>query len=157
MQYHLRLAIPEDATIIARLRIDLLLATGELQESSDLSAFELRTTQYLIDAITNDAYIGWVAKSGEKIVGMGGVNVFRRLPSPANLTGEEWYLLNMYTLPAYRGLAIGLAITQAAITHAETLGVRRIWLDTTDVGRSVYEKAGFASMGMASAMEYIVS
>ena len=157
MPYQIRLATPEDANAMARLRVALLQDTGELQESSELQAFVDLSAQYFVEAITDHSYVGWVAEDEAQLVGMGGVNVFRRLPYPANPAGEEWYLLNMYTLPAYRGLGIGSAITRAATAHAEAMGVHRVWLDTTDEGRPVYAKAGFIPSDAGSAMEYIVS
>ncbi len=87
----------------------------------------------------------------------GGVNVFRRLPYPDNPQGEEWYLLNMYTLPDYRGSSLGRAITQAAIDYAKAQGIYRIWLNATDAGRSVYQQAGFVPVEGASEMVYIVA
>ncbi len=157
MTYQIRLATIEDAISMARLRVELLQDTGELQASIDIQAFADLSAQYFIDAITDGSYIGWVAESEGQVVGIGGANVFRRLPYPANPAGEEWYLLNMYTLPTYRGLGIGSAITRAAIAHAKALGVRRVWLDATEEGRPVYEKAGFRPTDAALAMEYIMS
>lgn len=157
MAYQIRLATPEDAIPMARLRVELLQDTGEPQDASDIAAFADLSAQYFIDALTDRSYIGWVAESEGQIVGIGGANVFRRLPYPANPTGEEWYLLNMYTRPDYRGLGIGSEITRAAIAQAEVAGVRRVWLDATEEGRPVYEKAGFSSTDTALAMEYLVS
>ena len=128
---------------MAQLRVNLLQDTGELQNTSDIQAFMTISAQYFTEAISNRTYIGWVAESEGQLVGTGGVNVFRRLPYPANPVGEEWYLLNMYTLPAYRGFGIGSAITRAAIDYAKASGVHRVWLDATDEGKPVYEKVGF--------------
>jgi GNAT superfamily N-acetyltransferase len=53
--------------------------------------------------------------------------------------------MNMYTVPERRRQGIAGLLMAELASHARSIGVRRLWLRTSSMGRSVYEKQGFAA------------
>jgi GNAT superfamily N-acetyltransferase len=50
----------------------------------------------------------------------------------------------MYTVPAWRGRGVATALLNATMEHAKYQRARLVYLHTSDSGRGVYEKFGFA-------------
>ncbi len=57
--------------------------------------------------------------------------------------GLEAYIMNMYTLPEWRGQGVATALVQSILHYVQQTSARRIWLHTTEAGRHVYEQCGF--------------
>lgn len=75
----------------------------------------------------------------------GTLALFVRLPYPGNLAGREAYLLNMYTVPAWRARGIATALLDAMTAHARAMGLGKVWLHASDAGRPLYERIGFVA------------
>ncbi|KYG36762.1 acetyltransferase [Bacillus gaemokensis] len=60
-----------------------------------------------------------------------------------NLEGKEAYILNMYTLPEYRGNGLAKKLLQHCIKECKENGVKRIWLHSSKDGELLYKKMGF--------------
>jgi GNAT superfamily N-acetyltransferase len=58
--------------------------------------------------------------------------------------GLEGYILNMLTVPEYRGRGLASDIVRGLLDCAREAGAGLVWLRATDQGRPVYEKLGFA-------------
>lgn len=58
------------------------------------------------------------------------------MPTFSDSTGKRAHLMNVYTYIAYRQIEI-------LIDEAKNKGVTEISLDSTDLGRPLYEKLGF--------------
>jgi len=70
--------------------------------------------------------------------------VLRRQPSSRrNLSGRWGYLMNVFTLPAYRRQGLSSMLLGKITEHAATLGITAFELHATEVGAQVYEKNGF--------------
>ena len=69
----------------------------ELQE-------QLRT--YFGTAIADNSCIGYFAKSGDDIAGVGQIIIRSQPGNFKNISGKVGYLMNMYTVPAYRNKGI---------------------------------------------------
>ena len=76
-------------------------------------------------------------------VGIGSVHI-RRVPGNfKNPSGVWGYLMNMYTLPEYRGRGICSRILTLLVDEGRQLGITAFELHATEQGRPVYEKNGF--------------
>ncbi len=61
-------------------------------------------------------------------------------------SGNKAYIMNMYTNPAYRRKGIATKILDMLVNDAKNKGITDISLETTDMGRPLYEKYGFIKM-----------
>ncbi|WP_334852677.1 GNAT family N-acetyltransferase [Nostoc sp.] len=62
-----------------------------------------------------------------------------------NLSGLEAYILNVYTIPMWRGQGIVTALLKQIISFVRATEAKRLWLHTTEDGKRIYEKLGFVS------------
>lgn len=49
----------------------------------------------------------------------------------------------MYTKNAYRGKGIATTLLTKLVEEAKSLGIKKIWLGASKLGRPVYKKFGF--------------
>ena len=55
--------------------------------------------------------------------------------------------MNMYTAPKYRKQGIAIHTLDLLVKEAKKQGVTQITLEATEMGRPLYEKYGFQSLG----------
>ncbi len=104
----------------------------------------------------NRAYYQWALPAGEHIAcfacadgqraGCGGLCLYQEMPSPENPGGRCAFLMNIYCRPAYRRHGIGEAVVRWLLDQAKERKVTKIYLETTEEGRPLYEKIGFTDM-----------
>jgi len=72
------------------------------------------------------------------------VSVFYQVMSTYhNPTGKKTYIMNMYTAPEYRRQGIAIHTLDLLVKDVRKQGVLQIALETTEMGRPLYEKYGF--------------
>jgi GNAT superfamily N-acetyltransferase len=141
----IRRATADDADEMARLRRDMqaeLLTTGDRTLALD-AASSRQNRDYFREKLPAGEFVAFLAETGGVIAGTSGMVVYRAPPTQGNPTGVEGYIMNMYTVPAYRGQGIATRLLERLVEHASGLGARRVWLRASDVGRPVYEHFGF--------------
>lgn len=74
---------------------------------------------------------------------IGSLCLFSRIPYQENLTGQEGYILNIFTSKNYRKQGMANQILDAIIDEAKKRGVRRLWLSSSDQGKPIYLDKGF--------------
>lgn len=94
---------------------------------------------------THTACFAFNEESGE-IVGCGGICYQEEMPSPDNLTGTNGYLMNIYTLPEYRGRGVGRKIIDFLVDEAKRKGTGKIYLESSKDAKHLYEEIGFSDM-----------
>ena len=87
-----------------------------------------------------------IDENTDRIVGCGGICYQKEMPSPDNLTGTNGYLMNIYTVPAYRGEGIGREIVEFLIEDARLKGTEKIYLESSKAAKHMYLEMGFADM-----------
>ena len=102
--------------------------------------------KYYEKHIPDGSHIAYAALYNGKEVGSGSICITDELPSPDNPGGHCAYLMNIYVREKYRTHGIGHAIVKKLLEEAEHLGCEKIYLETTDAGRGVYESLGFRDM-----------
>lgn len=156
--FEVRIATEEDAITLADLRVEFLqevAVAGGRQALADTATARQAMLRYFSGALPAGEYLGWLAEAEGRVIGTSGLNLFRKPPTFGNLSGLDAYIMNMYTLPAFRGRSVARTLLGHAIAHARSLGVQRIWLHATTQGRPIYEKAGF--IGTDDEMELVLS
>ena len=82
----------------------------------------------------------------EEIAGCGGICYQGEMPSPDNQTGTNGYLMNIYVLPKLRGSGIGRQIISYLIEDAKERGTEKIYLESSETAKRLYEDMGFTDM-----------
>lgn len=101
---------------------------------------------YYMAAITAHTHIACFASLNGEIVGCGGVCIQEEMPSPDNASGRNAYLMNIYTRQEYQGKGIGRNTALWLIERARKTGAEKIYLETSDAGRNLYQNIGFKPM-----------
>ncbi len=107
---------------------------------------EANNRRYMRQGLENGTFEGCFAVLDGNIVGCGAICYQQEMPSPDNHTGHSAYLMNIYVCPEYRGLTIGSTITSWLVAQAKAHYCGKIYLESSDKGRSVYEGLGFQPM-----------
>ena len=132
-----------DMDQIIGLRLALLTELGELKSSEEKHLIEKSTREYLRKALSNNEFISYMAKTDDKAVSISGMVLFNRPPYLENLKGVEAYILNMYTIPEYRGNGLAERLLEHCIKESKKSNVKRIWLHSSEKGKHLYKKMGF--------------
>lgn len=82
-------------------------------------------------------------EEGEEIIACGGVILYDFPPSYTNRSGKRAYIANMYTKEDYRGQGIAGQLLTKLISEVKELGISKVMLLASTMGKPVYRKFGF--------------
>ena len=139
----IRRATLDDLNTLVQLRLDFLTDLGSLRTAADRARLSEANREYLAKTLPTGECVAWLAEVGSRTVATGWLTFFERPPLGRNPRGLEAYIMNMYTIPEWRGQGISTALLQEIIAYAKSAGAPRVWLHATPAGRPIYEKAGF--------------
>jgi len=100
------------------------------------------TRQYVSDKLPAGEFLVWFAEEDGQVVGTAGLVFFHRPPTSPS-SGLHAYVMNMYTLPAWRRQGIATALLQHVIEYAKSHSAGRVYLHALDTGRALYQRLGF--------------
>ncbi|MDF2985934.1 MAG: GCN5-related N-acetyltransferase [Eubacterium sp.] len=138
-----RKATIEDINELVRLRIDFVREVQKVESTEGDEQLIETLTEYFGETMKEDAFISWLAIEDGRIVGTSGVCFYKLPPSFKNISGKTAYIMNMYTLPDFRGKGIANILFQKIVEEAKNHGCEKITLNATDMGRPIYRKYGF--------------
>ena len=117
-------------------------------EGEDRSMMEANNKAYYRRHLLDNTHTACFAvdEDSDRIIGCGGVCYQDEMPSPDNPGGKNGYLMNIYTLPEYRGEGIGRKIVEFLICDAKDRGTEKIYLESSDAAKKLYHKLGFSDM-----------
>ena len=124
----------KSADVFWQLRVRLLNELGEIDAETDIDELELATKRYYLSHI-NDDLISWGIMQDNKIVSIGSLCLFKRLPYKENISGVEGYILNVYTDPAFRRQGFAKRIVGEIKKYAIENRMKRIWLNSSEQGK----------------------
>lgn len=133
----------EDLEDILRLRREMARDLGLLTEEN-ARPWEEAARRHLVASLPTGRFHVWLAYVRGEAVASSGLVPFERPPAPYDLSGLEGYVLNMFTLPAWRGRGLSRALLTELMVFARQLGMRKLWLHASEAGRPLYERMGFA-------------
>jgi GNAT superfamily N-acetyltransferase len=139
-----------DANQLAQLRVAMLNENTLYSENFNTTIFN-NTNQYIINGLSDNSVISFIALENKLIVAMGCVNFFNLPPNDWCPNGKTAYIGNMFTLPNYRKQGIATRLLALIIGEAKDNKCERILLNTTKMGRTLYEKHGFEMSSTAMA------
>lgn len=102
--------------------------------------------QYYRRNIAEGRHIAIIAEIDGAGVGCGAICISEELPSPDNPSGKCAYLMNIYVRHEYRRHGVGHAIVRWLVDKAKDSGCDKIYLETTDRARPLYNSVGFKDL-----------
>ncbi len=96
--------------------------------------------------IADDTHFALVVECDGEDCGCGAVCLTEELPSPDNPSGRCAYLMNIYVRESFRNHGIAHKIVSRLIDEAKRRDCGKIYLETTDAGRPVYQSLGFRDL-----------
>lgn len=125
-----------------RLRKELFEELGEISPGMDISELESATKGYYLSKINQDL-ISWGIFQKGKMVAIGSLCLFRRIPYWENVNGLEGYILNIFTSSQYRKRGYASRILEAIIAYGRKNDIKRLWLHFSEKGKYLYMEKGF--------------
>lgn len=137
-----RKAIVEDIDKLIEIRIEM---RNQREDSTNIDSkiFYSNTFEYYKTHIMDESFISWIALDGEKIIATSGICFYSVPPTYSNMSGLVAYVMNMYTKPEYRLKGIAATLLAHLLDEAKQRQCEKITLNTSRMGRHLYEKYGF--------------
>lgn len=135
-----------DLELLMEWRMRVLHEVFSIPSADPMADLEQENRRYYQTALLSKEHIACFACVGGQIVGCGGVCIYREMPSPDNPSGQCAYLMNIYTLPDFRGQGVGKTVVSWLIHQAEQRGITKIYLETSAAGKRLYQDLGFSEM-----------
>lgn len=136
-----RKATIDDISLLAKIRVDFLNEVNNI--STDTEELFINNKAYFENALNNNSFVAWIALDNNEIVGTSGLTLYLLPPNRDYRDGKVAYISNMYTVPNFRGKGIASHLFSLIMNESKNLGYKKVLLNATDAGRSVYEKYGF--------------
>ncbi len=127
-------------------RMEVLRHVFCIPETEGLERLARANREYYQEAIPSGGHIAVFAELDGAVAGCGGLCLQREMPSPDNPDGKCVYLMNIYTREAYRRNGVGRAVVCFLARRAREWGAGKIYLETSESGRALYERLGFREM-----------
>ena len=91
----------------------------------------------------NKDLISWGIFQNGKLVAIGSLCLFTRIPYNENLSGLEGYILNIYTASQFRKRGYANQILDTIIEYSHKNKIRRLWLNYSEPAKRLYTEKGF--------------
>ena len=138
-----RKATVSDINELLTARLDFWRSVKSIKSEEEEETLLGYTQTFLLSSLADGSFIQWLALDKNKIVSTSGLALYYLPPNPNRLSGRVAYIGNMFTYPEYRKQGIATKLLALTVDTAKELGCKEIWLDSTDMGISIYEKYGF--------------
>ena len=135
-----------DLNMLVETRIEVLRAANKLDATVDLTNVERESRSYYQQALADNTHTAYLVFDGTDFIGAGGISYFRVMPTYHNPTGQKAYIMNMYVKESHRRQGIARHLLDLLIDDAHSRGVDYISLESTQMGRPLYENYGFVRM-----------
>jgi len=150
MKMEIRQLQEKDMETLLALRMEVLshVFNRERENMTPAAWEELREAnrRYYLRELKGKGHIACLALADGEIAGCGGVCLYEEMPSPDNPSGLCGYLMNIYTRENHRRQGIAKAVCQWLIQKARARGAGKIYLETSECGRNLYQSLGFREM-----------
>ncbi|MFW9987283.1 MAG: GNAT family N-acetyltransferase [Candidatus Odinarchaeota archaeon] len=141
--YSLRKANFNDIEKLIELRIKFLKEIQDPLNNMEMKIFKKTLRDFFLEKMKSNEFISWLAESDNIIIATSGCSFLQRPSSFLNITGKFAYIMNMYTIFAWRRKGIGSALLKKLLEEIKEKGMQVIALHTTPSGMPLYENYGF--------------
>ena len=139
--YH-KATVNDTSTLVENRILFALELSGE-QDGKVIQALREQMTTYLLKATADNTFISFMAKCDGVVAGIGSMHV-REIPGNfINPSGKWGYIMNMYTIPAYRRNGICKNILNLLVEEGKKNGITAFELHATKEGEMVYRQNVF--------------
>jgi len=140
---NIRLALPNDAAELARLRFALRSrAEGDVESEAD---FLDRCAAWITHALQQPNWLCWLAERDGMLVGTLWLQLIEKIPNPASESEYFAYITSFFISESIRGKGLGSRMLSKAISWCRENDVHTALLWPTDRSRSLYHRYGFAT------------
>lgn len=146
MDVIIRKAELADIDLLIEWRMRVLYDVFSISDSHPVAELEQENRRYYQSMLQTGGHIACFACTEDKVLGCGGICIYQEMPSPDNASGRCAYLMNIYTCPEFRGNGVGKMVVQWLIEQAKQRNITKIYLETSEKGRKLYERIGFFPM-----------
>ena len=146
MELAYKKATLDDLDALVKMRIKVLRTANELPESADMGLVENEARKHYASSLPKGSHVAYLVYDNGSVIGAGGVSFYQVMPTYHNPSGEKAYIMNLYTQPEYRRKGIARQTLDLLVKEANSRGIDFITLETTKMGRPLYEKYGFIPM-----------
>jgi GNAT superfamily N-acetyltransferase len=148
-----RLAGPGDVDALVSLRLAFLKELSPLPDQVPTMRGALH--DYFMTHLAAGDFFAYIAESEGRIIATSGMVIHHHPPAVRNPNGRVAYIMNMYTLPEFRGRGIATALLQKLVELARQNECHRVQLHALAQGKSIYEKAGFVRAKTAMKLDLL--
>jgi len=145
-----RRASSADIDQLVELRIRQLLDEG-YPEVTDIRK---DLSKYFLTNLEKGSLICWVSVADEILFATAAICFYQLPPTFSNPDGRIAYITNMYTDPPYRKRGTASLLLNKLILEAKALEYTSVRLHASQLGKGVYEKAGFIDAEGYMAMKF---
>lgn len=139
---NIRLASPDDAATLAKLRFDLRASMHEIRE--DEAEFLERCTRWMSERLRADSrWRCWIAELAGVQAGSVWVQLIEKIPNPIAAPEHYVYLTNFYVRPEHRSKGVGSKLLAEALAWSRSRNAELVLLWPTERSKSLYERHGF--------------
>ena len=143
----------EDLEVLVATRLEMLGQVNKTPEPADLAQVGQSCRAYYMESFEKDIHVAYLVFDREEFAGCGGISFYQVMPNFSNPSGRKAYIMNIYTVPRYRGRGIATQVVDLLVKEAHKRNIRDISLKATDMGRLVYERYGFVPDDEAMILE----
>ncbi|WP_054707321.1 GNAT family N-acetyltransferase [Bacillus sp. JCM 19041] len=137
-----RKATTKDIDVLINLRKKQLIDEG-IEADIEIDQ-ELR--QFFEDTLKDRSLVQLLVEDNERIIACGAVVFYQFPPTYTNKSGRKAYITNMYTDKEHRGKGIATKLLSILVEETRQIGISKIWLGASILGRPVYKKFGFTEI-----------
>ncbi len=136
----------EDVDLLMEWRMEVLSTVFSDWDKENEKELYRANREYYQTMLESGQHIAVFAEADGQKIGCGGLCIYQEMPSPDNPSGYCGYLMNIYTRKAWRGQGVGEATVSYLLDYARKKGIEKVYLETSQSGRKLYEKMGFTDM-----------
>jgi len=109
----------------------------------DLDRMEEATRPWLLRALADGSYRGWLAEAQGKVVAGGGILISTWPAGPRDPRTQRAVILNVYCDPEFRRQGLARQLMSLMIQWLQQEGFSSVALHASEAGRPLYEALGF--------------